>query len=155
MYACLHRGLTCTSDVEESLGKGRFNSTAFFSSFSGALKKDKKKKVLSMAEIKKAGYLFPLCIYFLVSHERERERLQCAIHSAFTHEADPEQTELAQYGKHLTGAGIKASYYLLVLCSVTISALLGQVRVVLRELAHFLHSAASAELSHALFLPRF
>jgi len=55
--------------------------------------------------------LFPLCIYFLVPHERERERLQCAIHSAIIHEADPEQTELAQDGKHLTGAGIKASVY--------------------------------------------
>lgn len=69
--------------------------------------------------------------------------------------ADPEQTELAQYGKHLTGAGIKASHYLLALCSLTISALLGQVQVVLGELAHFLHSAASAELSRALVLPRF
>lgn len=69
--------------------------------------------------------------------------------------ADPEQTELAQYGKHLTGAGIKASHYLLALCSITISALLGQVQVVLGELAHFLHSAASAELSRALFPPRF
>lgn len=154
MYACLqrtHLHIRCRGKFRKR--PVQFHCLLFF--FFRCFKKRQKKKVLSMAEIKKAGYLFPLCIYFRVSHERERERLQCAIHSAFTHEADPEQTELAQYGKHLTGAGIKASYYLLVLCSVTISALLGQVQVVLRELAHFLHSAASAELSHALFLPRF
>jgi len=43
MDVCLHRGLTCTSGTEESLGKGRFNSTAFFSFFKAPEKEEKKK----------------------------------------------------------------------------------------------------------------
>lgn len=75
------KGLT-SGGAETALAEDSFNSTIFLSSFPGPLKQ-KKKIILSTAEIKKPGYLCFLGVfissYLLMG---QRERLEYAIHAA-------------------------------------------------------------------------